>query len=203
MKVVIVDYGMGNLRSISSALSYIGVDDIVVSSSYLDLSKADKLILPGVGSFKNAMSQIKLKMLNVYLNEIVIVKRKPILGICLGMQLMGLSSTEESYTEGLKFVNGTVTKFDETLMTVPHVGFNQIRIQDNLKLFEGISDNSDFYFTHSFRMLSNEKLNQSECDYNGNFIASFEVGHIAGVQFHPELSQHNGLKLLKNFIKNF
>lgn len=203
MKIVIVDYGMGNLRSISSALTYIGVDEVTVSSAFNDFKKADKLILPGVGSFGKAICLIRARKIDNYLQDIVVEKRKPILGICLGMQLLGLSSTEDGFNNGLGFVKGIVTKFDNTLMKVPHVGFNQVKIKENLKLYQDIADNADFYFVHSYRMLSNESINQCECDYNGNFIASFETDHIAGVQFHPELSQHNGLKLLKNFIRNF
>lgn len=203
MRIVIVDYGMGNLKSISSVLSYLGVDNVSVSAEYSELELADKLILPGVGSFGKAMAQIREKNIEQYLQELVVKQKKPLLGICLGMQLLGMSSTEDGFNNGLKFVNSTVTKFDSTRMKVPHVGFNQVKIRKDLKLYQGILDNADFYFTHSYRMLSEENINQCECDYNGDFIASFEIDNVAGVQFHPELSQHNGLKLLKNFICNF
>lgn len=203
MKIVIVDYGMGNLKSISSAMSYLGVSEVLVSSNFKVLQEADKLILPGVGSFGKAIAEIKLRNLDVIIKELAEEKRKPLLGICLGMQLLGLSSTEDGLNSGLGFVDGVVTKFDETQMKVPHVGFNQVRIGKNLKLYEGLPDNADFYFTHSYKMLSDKNISQSECNYHGNFVASFEKENIAGVQFHPELSQRNGLAVLKNFIHNF
>lgn len=202
MKIVIVDYGMGNLRSISSTLEYLGVETIV-SNEYEALKNADKIILPGVGSFAQAMMQIREKELDVYLKELVVDNKKPLLGICLGMQLLGKASPEDGVNEGLGFVKGEVSRFDDSLLKVPHVGFNQVKPKDGSRLYRGLSTNPDFYFTHSYRMLSDENVNQSMCDYGGEFVASFEVDNIAGVQFHPELSQQNGLQLLKNFIAEF
>ena len=203
MKIVIVDYGMGNKKSIVSTLKYLGVDDILISSNFEDLKQSNKIILPGVGSFGKAINQIKDNKLDIYLNELVIEKKKPILGICLGMQLMGLSSTEDGLNKGLGFVDAVVSRFDNINFKIPHVGFNQIKINNNLKLYNGLTGSPDFYFTHSFKMTSKYDINQSCCDYGGDFIASFEVENIAGVQFHPELSQYNGLNLLKNFIEKF
>ena len=203
MKVVIVDYGMGNIMSITSTLNYIGIHDVELSSDYDILKKADKLILPGVGSFGKAMNQIKAKAIDTYLSDLVIEEKKPLLGICLGMQLLGNSSTEDGINNGLKFVSGKVTKFENSELKVPHVGFNQVVINRNSKLYSGIQNMADFYFTHSYKMTSEAQINQSICNYSGEFIASFEIGNIAGVQFHPELSQSNGIKLLKNFIQNY
>lgn len=203
MKVVIVDYGMGNIRSIVSTLNFLNVTDVSVSDSLQDFESADKLILPGVGNFGKAINQIRAKNLDIYLKSVVIDQKKPLLGICLGMQLLGLSSSEHGFNIGLSYVNAEVTKFDNSLVKVPHVGFNQVKINQNSKLFEGIKDEADFYFTHSYRMHSKEDINQSFCNYQNDFIAAFEVNNIAGVQFHPELSQHNGIRLFKNFINNF
>lgn len=203
MKVVIVDYGMGNIRSIVSTLIFLNVTDVLVSDSLQDFESADKLILPGVGNFGKAINQIRAKNLDIYLKSVVIDQKKPLLGICLGMQLLGLSSSEHGFNIGLSYVNAEVTKFDNSLVKVPHVGFNQVKINEKSKLFEGIKDEADFYFTHSYRMHSKEDINQSLCNYQDDFIAAFEVNNIAGVQFHPELSQFNGLRLLKNFIDNF
>lgn len=204
MRIVIVDYGMGNIRSIVSTLKYLGVEDVVLDSDFDTLNSADKIILPGVGSFGKAIDQIRQQNIDKYLNEIVIEKKKPLLGICLGMQLLGMSSTEDGNNEGLGYVNGRVEKFDNSLVKVPHVGFNQVKINNKLKLYEGFTDEpADFYFTHSYRMMSDADINQSYCNYQANFVASFEFGNIAGAQFHPELSQTNGLKLLKNFIDKF
>ena len=203
MKIAIIDYGMGNIKSIVSALKYLGVDEIIVSNDFKDISCADKLILPGVGSFSQAMKNIKKSGLDKTLNKLVQEDKKPILGICLGMQLMCSSSEENGFNDGLKFIPGEVKKFKESNLKVPHIGFNQVSICKNSKLYDSLSDLSDFYFTHSFKVESNEEINKSTCTYIGEFIASYELDNIAGVQFHPELSQTNGLKLLDNFIKNF
>jgi glutamine amidotransferase len=203
MKIVIVDYGMGNIRSIVSTLNYLNVTDVIISDSLLDFESADKLILPGVGNFGKAINQIRTKNLDIYLKSVVVDQKKPLLGICLGMQLLGLSSSEHGFNIGLSYVNAEVTKFDNTVVKVPHVGFNQVKINKKSKLFEGIKDEADFYFTHSYRMHSKEDINQSLCNYQDDFIAAFEVNNIAGVQFHPELSQFNGIRLFKNFISNF
>ena len=203
MKIVIVDYGMGNIKSLVSTLQYLGADDVLLSSEYDILKSADKIILPGVGSFAKAMSQIKQKKLDVSLQDIIVKHKKPLLGICLGMQLLGRSSSEDGQNAGLGFVKGDVVKFDNSNLKVPHVGFNQVKINSNLKLYAGFSNAVDFYFTHSYKMVTDEVINQCYCDYGGDFVASFETGHIAGVQFHPELSQHNGLNLFRNFIDRF
>lgn len=203
MKIAIIDYGMGNIKSIVSALKYLGVTDIVVTSDETLLENADKLILPGVGSFNQAMSNIKEKAIDRCLKSLAVEDKKPILGICLGMQLMGLSSTEDGLTQGLGLVDGLVTKFELEGLRVPHVGFNQVIVNTKSKLYDGIHTGSDFYFTHSYKMKSSSNINQSECEYGERFVASFEVDNIVGTQFHPELSQTNGLKILKNFIEKF
>lgn len=203
MTIVIVNYNMGNLKSIMGALKYLGVEDTIVSDQYDILKKANKLILPGVGSFAAAMKIIKEKKLDLYLNDIVLKNKKPILGICLGMQLMGLSSTENGKNKGLGFIEGEIDRFCNNHMKVPHVGFNQVKVDSKLKLYDGMNGKVDFYFTHSYKMESKRSINQCMCDYGELFIASYELDNIAGVQFHPELSQTNGLMLIKNFIKNF
>jgi imidazole glycerol-phosphate synthase subunit HisH len=200
MKVVIVDYGMGNINSISSTLKYLGVSDIELSSNFEVFKMADKLILPGVGSFSQAMNEIRKLKIDDYLSDLVLKEKKPILGICLGMQLLTQSSNEDGTNSGLSFVNGHVTKFNNKNLKVPHVGFNQVVKPKSSILFDGIIDCSDYYFVHSYKLLSNSNINQSYCNYGEHFISSFEFNNIFGVQFHPELSQSNGLKLLKNFI---
>ena len=204
MRIVIVDYGMGNIKSIVSTLNYLGVEDIILGADYEILNSADKIILPGVGSFGKAISQIKQKKIDTYLNEIVLDNSRPLFGICLGMQLLGTSSTEDGYNEGLGYVNAEIVKFDTSLVKVPHVGFNQVNVNNKLKLYFDFNNvPTDFYFTHSYYMKSNVDINQCYCNYQDDFVASFEYNNIAGAQFHPELSQINGLKLLKNFIDKF
>tara|TARA_Y100000588_G_C14276842_1_gene934773 strand:- start:3342 stop:3953 length:612 start_codon:yes stop_codon:yes gene_type:complete len=203
MKVAIVDYGMGNISSIISALRYLGINDIVVSHKSEELTNADKLILPGVGNFSTAAQKISDLGLEPILYEQVVINKKPILGVCLGMQILGLSSTESGDNRGLGFVNGSVDRFQANGLKVPHVGCNQVKPHHNSRLYVGLSDDPDFYFTHSFKMTSSSDIGQSETKYGDSFIASFETDNIAGVQFHPELSQTNGLKLLQNFIELF
>lgn len=203
MKIVIVDYAMGNIPSIVSAIKHIGFNNILVSDSAEELESANRLILPGVGNFSQAMKIIQDKGLDDILSELVLIKKKPILGICLGMQLLGKSSTESGFNEGLGFVDGKVERFINSQIKVPHVGYNQVAINSQSRLYKSIQQNPDFYFTHSYKMNSGSEICQSLCNYSEDFVASFEVNNIAGTQFHPELSQQNGLKLLVNFIENF
>ena len=203
MKIVIVDYGMGNIKSIVSALKYLGVEDIIVSNTKDDLTAATKLILPGVGSFAQAMQNIKELNLDIILEELVIKDKKSILGICLGMQLMTEASDEDGFNNGLGFIPAKTQKFSIDNLKVPHVGFNQVQKPTDSVLYADIDNLSDFYFTHSYQVQSDEQINQAKCKYGNEFIVSYEKDNIAGVQFHPELSQTNGLKLLENFIKNF
>ena len=203
MKIVIVDYGMGNIKSIVSALKYVGVKDIIVSNRKDDLLESTKLILPGVGSFAQAMQNIKELNLDIILEELVIKDKKPILGICLGMQLMTEVSDEDGLNNGLGFIPANTQKFSIDNLKVPHVGFNQVQKPTESILYLGIDNLSDFYFTHSYQVQSDKQINQAICKYGNEFIVSYEKDNIAGVQFHPELSQTNGLKLLENFIKSF
>lgn len=203
MKIVIVDYGMGNFKSVKSAIQYLGYDNIELSNDITVLQDADKLILPGVGNFARAMNKINDLNLGSCIRQLVLNDKKPILGICLGMQLMGHSSTESGFNNGLSLIDGVVEAFSSSELKVPHVGYNQVNPIVDSRLYSGIISNPDFYFTHSFRMSSNAEIGKSLCTYGDDFVASFEIENIAGVQFHPELSQTNGLHLLKNFIELF
>ena len=203
MKIGIIDYGMGNISSLISALNYLGYDDVEISHAYNVLTQADKIILPGVGNFAEAVIQVGKLGLSDTLKSLVIEQKKPILGICVGMQILGASSTEGGFNDGLCFINGRVERFTSKALKVPHVGYNQVSKPKRSILFANIDDCSDFYFTHSFRMTSENDICQSTCEYGDSFVASFEVNNIAGVQFHPELSQKNGLKLLNNFLERY
>ena len=203
MKVAIVDYGMGNIKSVSSVLKYLGINNIIISKKSKELIAADKLILPGVGSFSKAMEEIKRLDLHHVLDRIVLEDRKPILGICLGMQLMCQGSDEDGGSEGLKYIDASCKRFDIDNHKIPHVGFNQVKSNINSKLYDDLPQENDFYFTHSFRIQSNRNIHQSICHYGENFIASYEIDNMAGTQFHPELSQTNGIKVLRNFLEKF
>jgi imidazole glycerol-phosphate synthase subunit HisH len=204
MRIAIIDYGMGNIRSVETTLNHCGVSEVLITSNYEDIKSSDKIILPGVGSFAEAMRTLNEKKIIPFLKEMAQIQKKPLLGICLGMQLIGDSSNEDGQNDGLKLINSLVRKFPTNSLKIPHVGFNQVKINNNSKLFYGFENMyPDFYFTHSYRMQSSPNLYESTCNYGEEFVAAFEIGNIAGVQFHPELSQSNGLKLLKNFINLF
>lgn len=199
--LVIVDYGMGNIYSVQSALNYIGIESVYTNDPSIILD-SDHILLPGVGSFRVAMNNIHHLGLDKVLKEAVITKQIPILGICLGMQLLGKSSTEEGFTEGLGFFNGYCDRFTASAqIKVPHVGFNDVEYPAQSRLFTGLDNHSDFYFVHSYRMITEEEEESvAYCEYGERFVASFEKGNVMGTQFHPEKSQRNGLTLLQNFI---
>jgi glutamine amidotransferase len=199
IKIVIVDYGMGNIYSVQSALNFLGFESIY-SSKKEDVLNADKIILPGVGSFRKAMENIKERNLDNILREATQVKEISILGICLGMQLLGISGTEDGFSDGLGLFDGKVERFSDQAPKIPHVGFNGVEIPNKSTLYNKIENNSDFYFVHSYRMVSVIKQGIGMCSYGEQFIASFEKDNIFGTQFHPEKSQMNGMRLLKNFL---
>ena len=202
-KVAIIDYGMGNLKSIINALDYLGVENKLISDPKY-LFKYSHIILPGVGSFKKAIKNLKTNGMFETLIKISKKKQK-IFGICLGMQLLFDSSTEEGYTKGLGIINGKVEKFSlrETKnLKIPHVGFNEVLFDKTNTFFKGIKNSSDFYFNHSYRVNKfEENINQVFSSHGETFLSGFNLENIYGTQFHPEKSQSNGLLLLKNFIK--
>jgi imidazole glycerol-phosphate synthase subunit HisH len=202
--VVIIDYGMGNIFSIMHALEYLEVDSIC-SANPSDIYSATRLILPGVGSFEAAMNQIKKLHLDDAIKEAVTSKRIPILGICLGMQLLVNSSTEGfGLIGGLGLIDADTIALEKTNANtkIPHVGFDDVTYDENMKLFKNVPQNSDFYFTHSYKVVSDSNnFKKSICNYHQPFIAAFERNNIFGVQFHPEKSQTNGLLVLQNFLE--
>lgn len=205
-KVLIVDYGMGNLHSLISTLDFLG-QETTLSDQKEDLLNSTHIILPGVGSFRKAMEIIKKKKLDSFLNEAIQNPNIKILGICLGMQLLGFSSEEDGGAEGLKLVENKITKFEsksENFIKIPHVGFNKIKVSQEVKgtIFEGLRENSFFYFTHSYKMeRSPEPGIYSLCHYGEKFISAFQLDNMCGTQFHPELSQSDGIRVLMNFLK--
>jgi glutamine amidotransferase len=201
--IKIVDYGISNLWSVLSALHYLGYDSKVTSSPS-EIEKADTIILPGVGSFRKAMLALHEGNMDEALLEAVSGRNRKILGICLGMQILAEHGSEDGNTAGLGLIPTKVERFNFDTMSglkIPHVGFNQVLIENGSILFKGIATSSDFYFVHSYRLMS-EGLpgRHGMCRYGQDFLAAYEHENIFATQFHPEKSQTNGLKLLKNFL---
>ncbi len=201
MRVVIVDYGMGNIYSIQSALRYLGYDS-EYTSQHERIQNADKLILPGVGSYRKAMHNIKAEGLDDIIKESVLNNGVQILGICLGMQLLGVSSTEESFTLGLGLFDGVVERFcNEAEIKVPHIGYSEVHVPSNTRLLNNLNPISSFYFVHSYRMVCDKIEKIAVCTYGEKFVAAFEKENVFGTQFHPEKSQSNGLIVLNNYLR--
>ncbi|MDF3028629.1 MAG: imidazole glycerol phosphate synthase subunit hisH [Fluviicola sp.] len=204
--IVIVDYGLGNLGSIKNMLQFIGFD-AVISSDKEQISAAGKLILPGVGSFDQGMNNLNERGLIPVLNQRVLTDKVPILGICLGMQLLGMKS-EEGIRPGLSWIDLESKKFNSTdykSFPVPHLGWDYVSApEQGNKLLKGFDEETRFYFAHSyFVKCSNRNEVVLEADYIHKFDAAVLKGHIAGVQFHPEKSHRFGMQLLTNFISEF
>ena len=206
IKVGIINYGMGNIFSVVNSVRYLGLDFKVIEN-HKEFSEFTHYLLPGVGSFRVAMNNIKKLGFDEKIEKEINEKKKNILGICLGMQLMGASSNEDGFTQGLHLIPNKVCKFDIKKLNkihIPHIGFNTIKIYDkDSKFFEKINQNSDFYFVHSYRMkIENFNCNYASCSYGQIFLAAFNKNNLFGTQFHPEKSQSNGLQLLMNFFKS-
>jgi len=202
-QIVVIDYGMGNLNSIKRKLSRIHVD-AVITSDHKVIENAAKIILPGVGHFQKAMENLNNLQLIETLNEAVKVKLKPILGICLGMQLFA-NRSEEGNAFGLGWIDSEVVRFsvnDCLKYKVPHIGWNQIiKVKDSL-LMKNIPDKSEFYFVHSYYAVPDEKkITAGTTDYGIDFCSAVKKDNMWGCQFHPEKSGEIGIRLLKNFIK--
>ncbi len=201
--VTIVDYGMGNLSSIRNALDYIGVPSVIASSPE-KVASSDRLILPGVGSFARAMSNLNESGLTAALNRAVIDRRSPVLGICLGMQLLADVGSEDGITPGLGWIPGEVVRLNEALVgKVPRIGFDSIRpARADEALFAGLGTGADFYFVHSYHFVpAKADVVIGTCDSGMAVVAAVGAENIYGVQFHPEKSQANGIRLLRNFCR--
>jgi glutamine amidotransferase len=202
-KLVIVDYGMGNLNSVKRTLDRMKINS-VISSNPKDILGSDKIILPGVGHFGKAMANLKELDLIDILHEAVLVKKTPILGICLGMQLMTKES-EEGNAVGLGWFDAEVVKFrvsDKIRHKIPQIGWNKIQIKKESSLMNSIPELSDFYFVHSYYVKINNQFDiLNETHYDFFYPSAIEKGNIFGVQYHPEKSYDVGTRLLKNFNK--
>ncbi len=202
-RIGIVDYGMGNLRSVAGAIEKVGHTPVIASDPST-LGVCDKLVLPGVGAFPDAMANLAQRGLVGPLDTMVRAQGKPILGICLGAQLLTRSSSEFALTSGLGWIDATVERIADPAapdLLVPHVGWNQVVSRGDCILFRDIPDDALFYYVHSYRIgLEDEKAVTGRCIYGPPFAAVLSSGNIYGTQFHPEKSQRHGLRLLENFI---
>lgn len=202
MTIAIIDYGMGNVRSLMNAFEYIG-EDALVTADFDELEAADRLVLPGVGAFGDAMKAIDAKALRPVLNRLAMEVKKPVLGVCLGMQLFAKRSLEHGAHEGLGWLDAEIRPLEvQRPAKVPHVGWNAVEFAPDEWLFKGLpSGESDYYFVHSFHMACNDPADVvGVCDHGGPFTAAVRRGNLVATQFHPEKSQDNGLQLLQNWL---
>lgn len=201
--IAIIDYGLGNLGSISNMLNYLNIEHII-TSDFNEIEQADKLILPGVGSFDEGMRNLKGSGIASLLEKLVLECKKPILGICLGMQLLGVSS-EEGIEEGLKFINFRNQKFSfsyDANLKVPHMGWAEVNIMKKTPLTYGLENTFRFYFVHSYYAKCDDDSDVLfESEYGVKFASGVNKNNIYGVQFHPEKSRYYGMRLLENFAK--
>ena len=200
--IAIVDYGMGNLRSVSKALEKLGAEVTVTSDAQV-IRDAQKIVLPGVGAFGDAICELRKRSLIKPIKE-AIEKGKPFLGICLGLQLLFKSSEENPGVPGLGIFPGTVVRFPKSSdLKVPHMGWNEVKLSgDRENLLAGVKDSGYFYFVHSYYAKPDDaSLVQGSADYGVRFPAILGKRNVWATQFHPEKSQEEGLKILENFVK--
>jgi len=202
--VVVVDYGMGNIRSVSKAFEAAGAK-VVVSSKPEDLKQAERIVLPGVGAFGDSMANLqRLGLVEPLWNE-VIVNKKPYFGICLGLQILAEAGEEKGQHRGLGWLPGKTVMFSfegRQELKVPHIGWNDIKIIHDSPLWEGLGKKLDFYFVHSFYFAPKEPGHvAATCNYGIDFTAAVLHGNIFATQFHPEKSQESGLRIIRNFLE--
>ena len=206
MKVTIVDYNSGNISSVINSFKEVAKDNvnIEVTADLDKIKSSDKVVLPGQGSFKSCVDALnKINGLIEALNEFAINNKKPLLGICVGLQMFADIGYEETETKGLGWISGKVLKIDNQngKYKLPHIGWNQINIVKQGKIFENIENNSHMYFVHSYEFIPEDKnVISATTDYSSNIVCSVEKDNIFGTQFHPEKSDKIGLKIIDNFI---
>jgi len=200
--IAIIDYGLGNIRAFANVYKNLNIPHKIASKSE-DLKNVTKIILPGVGAYDYAMEQIQKSGMQEILNDLVLYRKIPVLGVCVGMQMLAMSS-EEGSLSGLGWIDGVVKIFDTSELAhgtlLPHMGWNSISPTRDDKLFYGLGIGSRFYFLHSYYIhcLRDDDI-VAVTDYGGLFTCAINSGNIYGVQFHPEKSHQNGIQLLKNF----
>ncbi len=197
--IAIIDYNAGNLKSVENALAVLG-QECVVTRDYKEIMKADRVILPGVGAFGQAMEQIKKYELDKVIHEIAYTK-KPFLGICLGLQLLFEGSDESQGVEGLHLLDGKIKRIpDKEGLKIPHIGWNSLNLCNNGRLFEGVKEEAYVYFVHSYYLeAADPQIVKATADYGVTIHASVEKDNIFACQFHPEKSSAVGFQILKNF----
>ena len=206
MNVTIVDYNSGNISSVINSFKEVAKDKvkIEVTSDLNKIKSCNKVVLPGQGSFKSCVDALnKINGLTETLNEFVITNKKPLLGICVGLQMFADIGYEETETKGLGWISGKVSKIDNQnrKFKLPHIGWNQINIIKDSKIFKNIEINSHMYFVHSYEFIPEDKaVISATTDYSSNIVCSVEKENIFGTQFHPEKSDKTGLKIIDNFI---
>ena len=206
MNVTIVDYNSGNISSVINSFKEVAKDkvNIKVTSDLNKIKTSDKLVLPGQGSFKSCVDALnKINGLTETLKEFVMINKKPLLGICVGLQMFADIGYEETETKGLGWISGKVSKIDNQngKYKLPHIGWNQINIVKDSKIFQNINNNSHMYFVHSYEFIPNDKnVISAITDYSSNIVCSVEKENIFGTQFHPEKSDIIGLQLINNFV---
>ncbi len=201
MSIAIIDYGMGNLRSVQKAFEFLGFEAQIVTTRD-EIRRADQLVLPGVGAFSQAIHTIREKEFDKEIGEAV-ESGKPFLGICLGMQLLFETSHENGVHEGLGILKGHIQKFN-THLKVPHVGWNSLQFIGEDELFQGLANDCYVYFVHSYHLCTDASIVSSKTPYGYEIQVAVKKGNVHGVQFHPEKSGKIGLTILKNFggLKN-
>ena len=205
MNVTIIDYNSGNISSVINSFKEVaqGKVNIEVTSVLDKIKSSDKVVLPGQGSFKSCVDALnKINGLKDTLDEFAITKKKPLLGICVGLQMFADIGYEETETKGLGWISGKVSKIDNQngKFKLPHIGWNQINIVKDSKIFQNIENNSHMYFVHSYEFVPNDKnVISATTDYSSNIVCSVEKENIFGTQFHPEKSDKIGLKIINNF----
>ena len=199
--ILVIDYGVGNVESVTNALRSLGYT-CHVSSSVEDMKAANTYILPGVGAFEEAMSNLKARGMIAVLTKEVVHKKKPLLGICLGMQVLAHDSEENGTHKGLGWIDGHIIRVPaEAGIRIPHVGWNQLNIHKKKPLFLSVENGSRFYFDHSFHFKTAKKYIAASVSYGEEITAAVQHKNIFGVQFHPEKSQNNGLRILRAFCE--
>jgi glutamine amidotransferase len=199
-RLVIIDYGMGNLGSVRNAMSCLG-QAAEISSDPAVMAEADAFVLPGVGAFGEAMARLKAMDLVSPLTEFVVSQGKPLLGICLGMQLLAEESREHGHHRGLGWIRGTVEPISPAKgIRVPHVGWSETSIESGDTLFANIDAKTCFYFDHSYQLDCSKEIVSATTHYGATITAAIRSGNIVATQFHPEKSQRAGLKLIRNFL---